>query len=969
MTAAIEGGSPVTASRAQAAADITTMHLGTAGADTYTAYYDDWVVCDSTGDFPVGPHHNEALIPSADGTHSVGSGNYDSFTTTAFTNGTTNGNTFLGHRPLQLANTAEQVIRQAGNDTASYMEFTLENLAAGASVPIGVTTYVASMEAGTGNSNGEMRLLLSDNTEVLTTGSVSALDVADSISNTVVSVFKRLTIPPSGGWDRTKVDGLKVRVGFADGAPDVNFIDFMVTVALTEPETFATPSKVSAIAAVPTPSILRSTTAPPSTVGTQAAVPTPTIRRTAAATPARIAAVAAVPTPSAIAGGNASANPAKISAQAAVPTPSITATAPSTQPYHYSDGYGQGYETIEPPEPVVVPPPPPPSTSTPTLRVRVDWEHDLSPVSGPQPEPTWTDISSRLLAQPVSIQRGRKRLMDRIEAGQLALTFRDDDRALDPSFHESPYYPGVGPDRRIRVEAVLPWETDAFVQAESFVGGEDIVGGGDTSYYTPIYDGMIEELTYDFPGPGKLATVTMRCSDMLALASRDEVGVNIPATYVWIAYEAVLDARAYLGRDASALDPNTQSELRDIDQDTTRVAVYSGTGPWVEAIDLITASGGGNFFIGRDGRPTYRSRAAFNEPTVMSFAVDAERYRDVQFSFDNALVVNDVTINGFVTDVFGANQPTSVRQTDEASKQRHPGRPAVTIETILADSSVIAERARETLANNAFPLRYIAKLEISQVSTDWINVLSRDLWDRINLAVALPNGDVVTQSSLIEGIDIETSGSRQWTVSWWLSVPPYIQILTEADKSFEYTALLSFTAQTNCTIEATNQEWSVHHSGRNDHLVAAYRPLSPPHGQYALWVKSAAAGPFFTRSGAYGVVAGGTYYIEYKVRAARFLEDQSEIVNYYNTVGPFQIGLEWYNAAMTLLSTDLGPETFPTRTLGGNIQPATYTDWSLMSLQKRAPTGAAFVRIKMGWTGTGRSGFFMDDGLFTRVVS
>jgi hypothetical protein len=134
-------------------------------------------------------------------------------------------------------------------------------------------------------------------------------------------------------------------------------------------------------------------------------------------------------------------------------------------------------------------------------------------------------------------------------------------------------------------------------------------------------------------------------------------------------------------------------------------------------------------------------------------------------------------------------------------------------------------------------------------------------------------------------------------------------------------------------------------------------------------VKSAAAGPFFTRSGAYGVVAGGTYYIEYKVRAARFLEDQSEIVNYYNTVGPFQIGLEWYNAAMTLLSTDLGPETFPTRTLGGNIQPATYTDWSLMSLQKRAPTGAAFVRIKMGWTGTGRSGFFMDDGLFTRVVS
>jgi hypothetical protein len=990
MSAAIDGGGSVSCPpRTQVSADCTSHHLGTAQADTVTAYYDDWIVSDDyPADFPIGGHSVESLIATADGTHSTGTGGYDSNTGTAFNNSTTNGNTFIGHRPLQLADTANQVIRQTTNDVASYMEFTLGNLAAGNATPFAVRTYIAAIEAGTGSSNAEMRLLLSTNTEVTVTdptlGVVSALDVLDTIATTVTSLH-RMTVDPAGGWDRTKVDGLKLRLGFADGAPDVNFIDFMVEVALLAERIDATPSAVAGVAAVGTPTITLGAASQPDTVTGVAAIPTPTIRADGTATPATVAAVAAVPTPSAIAGGNANANPATVAAVVAIGTPTITAITPTVSPDFYSDGYGQGYETISE-APPVVPSAPIVIVESPLLRVRIDFVNDMGVMTGTMPDPIWVDVTARVLREPLSTARGRKRLMDRIEAGQLSLTFFDDDRALDPSNVESPFYPGVGPDRRIQVEAVTSWQSEAFTQGESFVGGDDLVGGGDTFHYIPIFDGLTEELTYSYPGPGRWSTVQVRASDYLALASRDEVAFAIPATYVWIAFEAALDTRTYMGRDEYPSDPNTPSVLRKIDPDVTRVAFTNiNNVPLTQALDMITASGGGNFYIGPDGSPTYRDRSAFDAPSKMTFAVDAERYRDVQFSFDNALVINDVTFNGFVTDVFGANQPTSIRRTDEASKQRHPGRSPITVDTIVADAQILEDRAREMLANNAFPIRYIARLEVTKAPEDWLPILSLDLWDKITLSVRLPNGDIVEQQSLIEGIEITTSGFNDWLVVWWLSVIPNHQLLTIADQSFEDPSptVGGFTAQSNCTIESTNQEWSVHRSGHNDRLVAAYRPLTPPHGQYALWVKSVTAGSFFTRSVAYEITPRGNYLVEYKLRQARYLEDQTEIVG-YNTVGPYRMEMEWYDAAMVLLSTDIGPDLFPTRTSSGwqpswtpsggggstpaSTLPAIYTDWFLLTLTKRAPSGASFMRIRVGWVGTGRSGFFMDDGVLTRIT-
>jgi hypothetical protein len=250
-TAAVNGLNPTTISISQAAATITGIRCGRSSNTTGATdqFYDSLIVTDALADYDffLGRDHKvEALIPNSDGSHNIGSsGDFDSFTTTAFSNSTTNGNTFIGHRPIQFANTAEQVIRQDLGTTSNYMEFGFENLSADGYTPLGVFALAVHVESATSASANEIaRVLLSDGTAVSPDVILSTND-----PGTTVTLRSTMLTAPAGGWGDTAhavIDGLKGRVGFGDNNPDANFIDFMLQVATVGPATFERQSAVDA---------------------------------------------------------------------------------------------------------------------------------------------------------------------------------------------------------------------------------------------------------------------------------------------------------------------------------------------------------------------------------------------------------------------------------------------------------------------------------------------------------------------------------------------------------------------------------------------------------------------------------------------------------------------------------------------------------------------------------------------------
>ena len=256
IRAIVDGGAEFSDTAASTAANITRASLGNTTAATGEAFFDDWVVSVTDNDYEdlstwTG-HSIVSLIPSADGTHNITtSGDFDSFVGAAFSNATTTGWTFIDHRPLQVANTADAVIRQELGTTTNYMELLLEDLPAGTDTPIDLRAYGTHVEsAAAGASAGSMRILSADGTvEYFTTGTVRMINGTED-PGTTVTIRKRM-VERAGAWDRTTVDGLEIRLGFSDNAPDVNFIDCMLEVALQEAAVAAAAADVVRFEAVP----------------------------------------------------------------------------------------------------------------------------------------------------------------------------------------------------------------------------------------------------------------------------------------------------------------------------------------------------------------------------------------------------------------------------------------------------------------------------------------------------------------------------------------------------------------------------------------------------------------------------------------------------------------------------------------------------------------------------------------------
>jgi hypothetical protein len=298
----VDGADEVEFTRAQTAADITGVFIGTNSTGTYEAFYSDWVGSYTTADYPLGEHHIEQLLPTADGTHSISGANIIERGTsgTDITNGTTDAYTLVDDATLDLAFTTPDFINMVGNSTASYTEHTFADLASGTDEPADVWGYSTDKDStGTGAALAVTRVIYD------AAATWTDLRVTGDDPGITATARKKILVRPSGGsWSRTLVNGIAARFGFADGAPDAYLGSIMVEVALFPGGPSAVTLTVAtmaltAVTLTPTPGQVTVTLTPASMVLTAVAVSPAPVPGAVTLTPASLplTAVAVTPVP------------------------------------------------------------------------------------------------------------------------------------------------------------------------------------------------------------------------------------------------------------------------------------------------------------------------------------------------------------------------------------------------------------------------------------------------------------------------------------------------------------------------------------------------------------------------------------------------------------------------------------------------------------------------------------------------
>jgi hypothetical protein len=379
--------------------------------------------------------------------------------------------------------------------------------------------------------------------------------------------------------------------------------------------------------------------------------------------------------------------------------------------------------------------------------------------------PVYVDVSRRVLSG--TVKRGRQYELDTIQPSTLTLRLDNGDRALDPTYTGSPFYPNVIPMRPIRVSA-------------------DYAG---TTYY--LFTGFVERwpITWDAPRWG---SVTLTGTDgMAALEAslvsgsfiQETTGARITEILTaasWIV-KAPVTGGNYWVLDTGKLDTTTVLSYnppttiidtgRSLVQAVT-LAVSSNTTA-LSHIQSMAAAERGLFFIDGQGRAVFHDRAhRFNTSSVGTFVDVASSpsgiyYNDLTPDLDTARVFNDIT----VTATPGGAAQNAV---DATSQVRYLRRSMSLSPPLVTDSDALNQASFELALRKDARLRF-QQLVLKPQGQDacWPHALGREISDKIlvSRSPATPtnyNTGQINQSCFIESIQHDFNPS-QWTTTFQLS--------------------------------------------------------------------------------------------------------------------------------------------------------------------------------------------------------
>lgn len=431
---------------------------------------------------------------------------------------------------------------------------------------------------------------------------------------------------------------------------------------------------------------------------------------------------------------------------------------------------------------------------------RPDWE--ISVALGQSPFAalstlTWTDVSADVLLDPqfsgapISLRRGRQSELGTVEAGTLSLTLGNNARTYDPTNTASAYYPNVRPMTRIRVRVRWPVTT----------GPWTTVWTGYVTAWQPEYPSALQAVVRVRAGgvfaalaraqtsvvsipPGEYsdsaiatalnqigwpATDYTHSSGLTNIASGSYLNLNalqymqtIAATENGLFFEAANGFPTFQDRHYRINNTTVAGVFGN--NGTVNTVLSSGINASVTTLPLLSTAGfssvGGVVTIDSEqisytGKTSttltgctrgYHSTTAASHSNGATVACVELPYADLTFSYDEALLYNDIQIT---------RAGGTLQEAIDTSSQADYGPRVLTQSGLYMDGDDESLGLAQWLLSYATPnLRATSIVVNGELSPGglWSMLLARELSDKIEAIVRPPGGGFIDQYARIESV-------------------------------------------------------------------------------------------------------------------------------------------------------------------------------------------------------------------------
>jgi hypothetical protein len=359
------------------------------------------------------------------------------------------------------------------------------------------------------------------------------------------------------------------------------------------------------------------------------------------------------------------------------------------------------------------------------------------------------DISDQVMS--TSIRRGRNRILTNFEAGTATVTINDPNSDFNPQNTASPYYGKLIPLRKIRIYALQPQGTIT-LKIYLFSG---YISSFDTSFYQ---------------GVQQTSTVVLQCVDGFRL-------LNNVATQVAPVPGATAGQLSGARVNQLLDSAGFPSSLRNIDVGQSTMQVDpGGVRPLLQAIQTVEQSEFGAFFMSRQGEARFLDRNSVSEladftPRIYSDtgAPGDLTYVNVDFAFDDQLILNDVT----VTRVGGSPQQfldfPSVTTYFTKSGQRSNILVQTDEESLAQAQTLVAARKNSEIRIDSMGLNLLS----SNDENERVINLTMDIYTLINITKTLAGGSTITRELFVQGVQHDVKPGS-WNMKL-LTAEPIIQ--------------------------------------------------------------------------------------------------------------------------------------------------------------------------------------------------